>query len=132
MLTFSYNYCDNCKIEVAEASSTPKKEWNPFEDVLGGTGYASYGGPNRHIKSFSALPPGYVALKGEAVVCNSCGYTHGVLNQDLPVISGRRGNFASYVDIVPSMLIMPCCPDEEPYRRAPDGNLYNIKGRGFI
>lgn len=114
MLTFSYHYCELCKVEVEEpklSASTADTMYNEGYDLYAATSAAVTGsltasalkalygrsspppitGPLGGMPapvpppapSTGALPPGYVALKGEPVTCDNCGYLKFFLPHDL-------------------------------------------------
>ena len=136
MLTFSYHYCEACKIEVEEPKKDLTGRWADTEHVsdfndttaYAMTGIQLSGGPplpytNTKIRRFTSsapggmpapppntgtLPSGYVALKGESVICDQCGAEHGTLQQDLPDPAGPRWSAGAYIAYIPRTHF--CCP----------------------
>ena len=110
--TFGYWFCDKCKEEPGNKLSTPPS-WPP--------------------KAFSNLPNGYVALKGEDVVCEGCNIVVGTLNQDLPEHTHRRMVGGS-IDYPPGPVIHngPCSGSYMKYDPAVGSSKVHIKGRGWV
>lgn len=142
MLTFSYYYCKDCKIEVggkaepvAAPAATPEK-WNwtnqSTKQISAAKMQALYpANPSPAVPS--ALPPGYVALKGESVTCEQCGAEHGTLAQDLPGIN-TRGHSPHLIDWNSLYVYDDCCDNESESR---DDTWFNsvqfhVKHRGWV
>lgn len=104
-LTFSYLYCESCKVEVGGKAAEAAKPKPPVDNT----------------SQQLALPPGIVALKGEKVVCSQCFTEYGELMEDC------------LVGWVPSVTWTPmtsqCCP--KPAYMVSTGSVY-VKGRGWV
>lgn len=159
MLTFSYDYCDACKAEVGgKAEPEPgltldmirkAEKWN-WGDLLASPAQALKAAypppvpPAPSVNPFpavpSALPPGYVALKGEQVTCDACGYYCFNLPSDLsvgdPTGFGRIWN-KDLVDEIhgasPKHSATGSCPNCPVGRFACSiGGKIHVKGRGWL
>jgi hypothetical protein len=139
--TFSYHYCDACKVEVEKLE---EKSWkDPWTDVskyiTGGiqvhisngvsTPLTSQGiSPPPYITPVnSSLPLGYVALKGESIRCNNCGRECGTLGQDLPNFNARI-TLKDYADWNWHI----CCSAPAALILHSKVYTYNVQGRGWV
>jgi len=135
MLTFSYNFCDSCRIEVGgKAESLPKAVTaDMVEEALRG---ACGVPPPPYLPPLkpSNLPTGYVALKGENVTCCRCGYEHGQLIQDLPGDKRPVRRMGTVDWSGNQMLGGYCCIDYDytRYDILKDETLFHISGRGWV
>jgi len=146
MLTFSYDYCDACKVEVGgkAAASDAKKPAPAFCDdtrILDARRYAMGGvpvvpPPPPYLPPLkpSNLPQGYVALKGENVTCSTCGYEHGQLIQDLPDDRSSMRRMGTVDWSGNHMLGGRCCIDGDftRYDVLKDETLFHISGWGWV
>lgn len=155
MATFSYDYCETCKIEV-KSQTKRFYEASPLDDfdritwdadklkdavALAKTmaqtsglslGQSKFGGGLPPVPMPPTVPPtafGVSANKGEAVTCDTCGTVKGTLVEDLPDIT-YRSLLKSYY-----LLTRLCnCIDGDSFKFDITKNnyFYHIKDRGWV
>lgn len=170
MHTFSYHYCELCKDEVKDEPKKSEKVvgWDSASALYGltydqfkaakvqasmsGIGVTrtfTTGGMSQQPASApsSALPPGYVALKGEQVTCDTCGHLKFFLPCDLSSlvsVAQPWGNqderywpkeISDEVNVwTPNVSAMDCVCTRcygGAFADRDDGTLH-IKGRGWV
>lgn len=141
--TFSYFYCTACKNEVSAIGEKPpvgvNDGWADHTSILARLASPSTGQMPKFmtpspVYTPSAMPAGYVALKGDEVTCANCGALHGTLTQDLPHLPTRLSSASYYADWVTTFVFKECCPNENETRYVPSVKAYefHVKNRGWV
>lgn len=127
--SFSYFYCTTCKVEVGYSPPskpiTPLWDWDskkPLPQV------------NLAPQSTGSLPAGYVALKGEDIVCANCSVVHGHLRQDLPSWPGQTRMFGGSGSFIDFNTLGKCCDNMkiDQYNASMCFTEFYVKGRGWV